>query len=286
MQFFQSSNPAISAAEKEAFEAHYGGMSATRPTEATVAGVVNKTTILVLIAMVAGALAYKFIQPFGGAMTISAIAAFIVCLGAGFMICGNPKLATVLGPIYAIVEGVFLGLLTSVLDKWLLRIESLRAVESGAVADGAAHVSLALPAVLITVSVAVTMLALYYLRILRPTRKFVAIVSTAAGAVFLTYLLAFVLSFFNVSIPFLSLNSAIQGGTAGLIGIGISVVILGIASLMLIIDFGRVEAIVSAGSPKYMEWFAAFGLLVTLAWIYYEAVKLCFRLYLLFGSRD
>ena len=86
--------------------------------------------------------------------------------------------------------------------------------------------------------------------------------------------------------PFLSIGSALEGGTAGYIGLGINVLILGVAALWFIVDFRQVEELVASGAPKQMEWYAAFGLIVTLAWVYLEALKLVFRLALLFGRRD
>ncbi|MHC4903968.1 MAG: Bax inhibitor-1/YccA family membrane protein, partial [Planctomycetota bacterium] len=71
-----------------------------------------------------------------------------------------------------------------------------------------------------------------------------------------------------------------------LIGLGINVFILGVASMWLIIDFKLIEDRVAEGGPKYMEWYCGFALLVTLAWIYFEAVKLAFRIAILLGNRD
>ena len=85
--------------------------------------------------------------------------------------------------------------------------------------------------------------------------------------------------------PFLSIGSALQGGQAAYIGLGLNVMILGVASLWLIIDFGMIEKQLNDGAPKHMEWFSAFILMVTLVWIYLEAVKLCFRLAILFGRK-
>ncbi|MHC4804423.1 MAG: Bax inhibitor-1/YccA family membrane protein, partial [Planctomycetota bacterium] len=83
-----------------------------------------------------------------------------------------------------------------------------------------------------------------------------------------------------------SLGSAFAGGKAALIGLGINVFILGVASMWLIIDFKLIEDRVAEGGPKYMEWYCGFALLVTLAWIYFEAVKLAFRIAILLGNRD
>ncbi len=281
---FRSSNPALGAGD-DLFNEYYGAEVKTRSNVATLNGCVNKTAILVLITCVAGGAGYSLVASVPSLPLISSLAAFAIVLGMGFVLRGKPQLAPVIGPIYAVVEGVFLGSLTRMLDGVLAGIPALK----GAVAAGQAAgstVSLALPAFLITVSVMVAMLALYYLRILKPTRRFQAIVSTAVVGIMLAYGLMFVLSLFGVSMPFLGLASAFGSGWAPMIGIGLNVLILGVAALALITDFGAIEDIVDRGAPKYMEWYAGFILLVTLAWIYYEAVKLVFRLYVLFGSRD
>jgi uncharacterized YccA/Bax inhibitor family protein len=116
---------------------------------------------------------------------------------------------------------------------------------------------------------------------------FVSMVKVATAGVMLAYLISFVLSLLGLGgLPFLNLGSALQGGTPALIGLGLNVAILGLASLWLIIDFKQVEENVASGAPKYMEWYCAYALLLTLAWIYYEAVKLAFRLAIIFGNRD
>ncbi len=279
---YQSSNPALN--RDDTFRQFYGAMAGMKEKSdvATLAGVVNKTTILVLIAVVAGAMAYAFIPATGGVLILSALAAFGVCIGVGIMMCGNPKRAPIMAPIYAVVEGIFLGVMTAALDSWLAQLQSTRAIAEGA-RPGGGTVSLAMPAFLITISVMLAMLGLYAARIIQPTERFQAVMRTLVVGVMITYLLSFVLSFVGVQIPFLSLSSATGSGAAPYIGLGISLLILGIASFCLIVDFGRVEQIVNSGAPRYMEWYAGFGLLVTLAWIYFEAVKLAFRLYLLFG---
>ena len=284
-----SSNPVLN--DQDTFAKVYGKdmfASAAKPATATMTGVVNKTALLVLIAIVSGGLAYALLQPSFGVLVGSSLAAFGICIGVGFVMRGNPKLASIMAPIYAIVEGVFLGLLTKLLDNLLVQVIGAEGLANMGISDiSAGGFSLALPAFLITACVTVAMLLLFYTGILKPTARFQAIVGTAVLGIMLVYLAQFVLVvLFGTSIPFLSIGSALEGGTAGLIGIGISVVILGVAALSLIIDFGRVQQIVNSGQPKYMEWYAGFGLLVTLAWIYYEAVKLSFRLALLFANRD
>lgn len=269
----ESSNPALQAAEGVAGPSAFE--QAMTPTNtATLQGVANKTFMLCGIAIAAGAGGYSLVAMMPNVLWISNIAAFIIVLGCYFILAGKPHLAPVVAPIYAIVEGVFLGALTGLLDSVLANI-------GYAVAGG-----LALQAFVITISCMLAMLGLYSTGLIRPTRTFVAVVGTLVGAVMITYLLSFILGFAGVQLPFISLGSALQGGTPALIGLGLNIAILGLASFCLIIDFGEIETIVNSGSPKHMEWYGGFILLVALAWIYYEAVKLAFRLAILFGERD
>ncbi len=122
----------------------------------------------------------------------------------------------------------------------------------------------------------------------RPTRMFTAVLGVATMAIMLAYLVSFVMMLIlKQPLPLISFASAVSDkGPLGFLGLGINVFILIIASLWLIIDFKMVEDAVNAGEPKYMEWYLGFALLVTLAWIYYEAVKLVVRLAVLFGGRD
>ncbi len=271
---WQSSNPALH--NDKAFEEFYGsrGMTAAAPATATLQGVVNKTGMLLLLAVTGGAGGYALSASMPSLLWISAIVSGLVCLGVYFVVAGRPALARWLAPVYAIVEGGFLGALTGVLDRTLAQM-------GYAVAGG-----VALQAFVITISICLAMLGLYSVRILRPTRLFVSIVSVATAGIMITYLASFVLGFFGVGLPFVSLGSAFTGGTPALVGLGINVLILGVASAWLIIDFGMVEQHVARGAPKSMEWYLGFALLVTLAWVYFEAVKLVFRLALLFGNRD
>jgi uncharacterized YccA/Bax inhibitor family protein len=268
---WQSSNPALQ--NDNVFNELYGRFTGRADT-ITLQGVVNKTGLLVLIAVAAGTGGYALAGTMPSVVWLSCIAAFIVSLGVYFVIAGKPALAPVLAPLYAVVEGVFLGALTAALDGMLAQM--------GYAAAG----GLALQAFLITISILIAMLALYSFRILRPTQTFVSVIKVATAGIMITYVLSFVLSFFGIALPFVSLGSALAAGKAGWIGLGINVFILGVASMWLIIDFKLVEDRVSEGGPKHMEWYCGFALLVTLAWIYFEAVKLAFRLAILLGARD
>ncbi|MHC4990821.1 MAG: Bax inhibitor-1/YccA family protein [Planctomycetota bacterium] len=274
----KSSNPALN--NDQVFQQYYGQMLGTKPEKAnvtTLQGVVNKTALLVAIALVGGAIGYSLLQTMPAVLPIAAITGFIICLGAFFLLAGKPQLSPVIAPIYAIVEGIFLGAFTALADR-ILEAQQL------AVAGG-----VGLQAFIITMSAVVSMLVLYKTRIIRPTKTFQAVLYTLGGAVMLAYLVSFVMSLIPGvgALPLLSFASATQEtGTMGLLGLGINVGILVLASLFLILDFKLVEDQVQAGAPKFMEWYCGFALLVTLAWIYFEAVKLVVRLAVIFGGRD
>ena len=125
-----------------------------------------------------------------------------------------------------------------------------------------------------TVAVFMTMLTLYRMRIIQPTEKFTMAVVSISMAIMMIYMFNFILGFMGAGIPFLHSN--------GPIGIGISLVFTGMAALFLIIDFGVIENGVKYGAPKNMEWYGAFGLVITLIWLYIEMLKLLAKL----NSRD
>ncbi len=272
---WQSSNPAL--ANDDAFNQYYGqGMALDQPNVATVQGVINKTAILTGIAVAAGAIGYWVLSTghIGrNGLLIANITAFVVVLGVYFKVYSSPKSAVYLAPVYAIVQGGFLGMFTAVAEYML-------AAQGIAVAGG-----VALQAFIITGSSLAAMLALYSMRVIRATDTFKRMIGTATLAIFITYLLSFVLYLFGVNMPFITLASTAATGTAGWIGLGINVFILGIAVLTLVVDFDMIEKQLKGEAPKYMEWYCGFALLVTLAWIYFESVKLVMRIAALLKER-
>ena len=125
---------------------------------------------------------------------------------------------------------------------------------------------IAIQAVALTFAVLGAMLLAYRTGLIRVTQRFRAIVVGATGAIMLLYLVSTVLSFFHVSLPFLYSSSPLS--------IGISLVIIAVAALNLALDFDMIESGVAQGVPRYMEWYGAFGLLVTLVWLYLEILRL------------
>jgi uncharacterized YccA/Bax inhibitor family protein len=125
---------------------------------------------------------------------------------------------------------------------------------------------IALQAMALTFGVLGVMLLAYRSGVVKVTEKFRAGVIAATGAIFLVYLVGFVLSFFGIQLSFLYGNS--------LLSIGISGVIVVVAALNLVLDFDLIERNVRQGAPRKMEWFAGFALLVTLVWLYLELLRL------------
>ncbi|MDG2423271.1 MAG: Bax inhibitor-1/YccA family protein [Phycisphaerales bacterium] len=265
----ESSNPALK--HRELFAPISGAETAS------INGVINKTaflTVLAVIGGIGGVWIAKTIAMTQGVLIGWSLGTAIVTIGLYFAAIRNPMRAVALAPIYALIQGAFLGVITMLIDRWL--------ASSGYVVAG----GVALQAFVITLAILVSMLTLYYFRILQATPMFTRVVSTLVLGIFIAYAVSFVLWIFGIYVPFISVFTTPESGSGAWIGLGINVFVLLVASLMLIVDFGMIEKSVKAGSPKRIEWFLGFTLLVTLAWIYYEAVQLSARVAILAGGRD
>lgn len=216
----------------------------------TLEGTINKT--LLALAITVGVAAWSWSDPFFARyMLLFVIGGLIVGLAISF----KPTWAPALTPIYAVLEGGFLGSVSNMYNE----------VYGGIVSQ----------AVLFTFLTLFGLLAIYRTGVIKVTDRMRAIVGGAVGAIFLGYLIAFILSFFGFNLDFIYGN--------GPISIGLSVLIVGIASFSLVIHFDSIERATRSGAtPKYMEWYAAFGLLVTLIWLYLEILRLLAKL----QSRD
>jgi uncharacterized YccA/Bax inhibitor family protein len=223
----------------------------------TVRGAINKFGFLLLMVL-AGAtytwyLYEKAIDPsvimpymWGGL-----IGGFIV----GLVISFKPSWSGFLAPAYGILEGLFLGAISVVIN------EAFKEKYPGIV----------MQAVGLTFCVAVAMFLLYNFRIIKPTQKFKSIIITATAGIALFYIVMLVMRAFGAYPAFM------QFGDTSMLGYGISLFVIGIASMNLIIDFERIEQGADMGAPKYMEWYGAFGLLVTIVWLYIEILRLLSR---------
>jgi uncharacterized YccA/Bax inhibitor family protein len=222
----------------------------------TVNGAVNKTAILLLLLVIAAAYTWNIAAASIGAgqagaaavpwMLGGALGGFVVALVTVF----KQEWSPVTAPIYAILEGLFLGAISAF----------FQAQYQGLVAQ----------AILLTLAVLLCMLALYRTGVIQVTDKFRMGVVAATAGIFLFYLATWVISLFGVRMPFLYNSS--------LIGIAISVVVVIIAALNLVLDFDFIDRGAQMQAPQYMEWYAAFGLMVTLIWLYLEILRLLSRL--------
>lgn len=167
-------------------------------------------------------------------------------LALAFVTVFKPKLARITAPLYALGYGFALGAISHMYDlQW-----------NGIV----------LQAVAATLAVFAVMLFLYATRIIKVTKRFVLVVVAATGGIFVMYLVSWIATLFGADISFWNDPTPL--------GIGISVVIVIVAALNLAIDFAFIEQATRAGEPKYMEWLGAFGLTVTLVWLYLEILRL------------
>ena len=174
----------------------------------------------------------------------------LLAFGVAILTCFKPDLARFTSPVYALLQGTFLGAISAVYNS---------------VYDG-----IVVQAVSLTIGVFAMMLFLFATRIIKVTDKLRMGIVAATGAVFLVYLFNMILSLFDASIPFLHDSS--------LLGIGISLAIVAVAAFNLLLDFDFVERGVAAGAPRKIEWYAAFGLVVTIVWLYLELLRLLGRL--------
>ncbi|MBI1346662.1 hypothetical protein GC163_10280 [bacterium] len=173
----------------------------------------------------------------------------------GFVTSFMPRWASVTAPLYAIAEGLFLGGLSALLEV--------------------RYPGIALQGVSATFGTLCTLMLAYQSGVIRATDKFKAGVVAATGGICLIYMVGWVLSFFGMSIPYIN--------EPNWFGIGFSVVVVIIAALNLILDFDYIESASAAGAPKSMEWYGAFGLMVTLVWLYIEILRLLAKIN---SSRD
>jgi uncharacterized YccA/Bax inhibitor family protein len=242
-QLMRTSNPALK-------DNIFRGERAAFGEAMTVQGTVNKTGVLLICAMATAAWSWNRLLDtptevaplvFGGA-----IGGLIFALVTIF----KKSWAPVTAPIYALLEGLVLGGISVVVN--------LR------------YPGIAIQAVSLTFGTLLALLIAYRSGVIRVTDKFRLGVVAATGGIALFYLLSMMLGFFGVHF------NSIFG--SGLIGIGFSVVVVIVAALNLVLDFDFIETGARAGAPKYMEWYAAFGLMVTLIWLYMEILRLLAKL--------
>jgi uncharacterized YccA/Bax inhibitor family protein len=252
MALMKTSNPALGENTFRGISGGgYGGLTDVAE-RMTLNGTVNKTGILLVCAMATAAFTWHaFLQsrdmatvaPF---MLVGLFGGFIFALVTSF----KKEWAPVTAPIYALLEGLALGGISAIFD--------LR------------YPGIGIEAVCLTFGTLFVLLLAYRSGLIKVTQKFRLGIIAATGGIMVFYLLEMVLGFFGVQ--FISINGS------GIIGIGFSLVVVAIAALNLVLDFDFIERGVQFGAPKYMEWYGAFGIMVTLVWLYLEILNLLAKL--------
>ena len=254
MALFKSGNPALS--EKK-FSSTVLADAIYEENAMTVKGTMQKFGFLFLMVLGSAFYSWKEFSNGGNVMPLvwgGAIGGLVVAL----IIIFKKEWAPFLAPLYALLEGLLLG--------------GISAMYNSAFAESAPNI--VVNAVGLTMGVAVAMYLLYSFKIIRATERFKSVIITATMGIFIFYMLVMVLQFFGMNqMTFLHEGSWL--------GIGFSLFVVAIAALNLILDFDMMEKGAEMGAPKYMEWYGAFGLLVTLVWLYLEIIRLLGKL-----SRD
>ena len=247
MALFKTSNPALSTKTFDNFTKSFGGDSEVM----TLQGAVNKTAILLGLLMISAFgmwnLFYSGSQGFlFPLMIFGAIGGLICCIILIFKKEWSPTLA----PAYAILEGLFVGGISAIYEN---------------IFDG-----IVMQAAMLTFGILAGLLFLYKSGFIRATENFKLIVASATMGIAITYLISFILRLCGIQVPFIHSN--------GIFGIVFSIICVGIAAANLVMDFDFIEEGAEKRAPKYMEWYAAFGLMVTLIWLYIEILRLLSKL--------
>ena len=208
----------------------------------TLDGTVNKTGIL--LALCIGGAYFGWNAP--GLVLPAILIGFVIALFTIF----RPKNSPYTAPAYAAIEGVALGGITMIFE--------------------AQYPGIGIQAIGLTFGILASLLFCYKSGIIKPTENLRLMIFAGTMGIFILYLVSFIMSFFGNSIGFIHSN--------GLFGIGFSLFVVAIASLNLVLDFDFIEEGAEKGMPKYLEWYGAFSLMVTLVWLYLEILRLLAKL--------
>ena len=250
----RSGNPALSSKT-------FKNLDFSETNRMTLDGTINKTALSLVILMIAAAYSWNTWQPADGwtLVYVGMFGGLILALATIF----KPTWASITVPIYAVLKGLALGIISKIYDSPEL--------------GGFGYPGIVEQAVFLTFAILGCLLFAYKTRIIKPTENFKLGIFAATAGIGLVYLGSWIYALFTGE------HFGVLNPTNGsLISIGISIFIVIIASLNLVLDFDFIEEGVENGAPKYMEWYGAFGLLVTLIWLYLEILRLLAKL----QSRD
>lgn len=246
MRFTKSSNPVLNE------KIFYSARNESYSESMTVNGTINKIGLSLFFLVAAASYTWGLFTSSGDTAVImpwligGAIGGLIFALITSF----KPVWAPYTAPIYALLEGLMLGGLSAMMNSY--------------------YPGIVVQAVGLTFATLFAMLFAYKSGIIKVTQKFKAGVVAATGGIFIFYMLNWILSMFGFG-----LNIA---NNSSLLSIGISLFVVVIAALNLVLDFDFIEKGAKSGAPKYMEWYGAFGLMVTLVWLYVELLRLLSKL--------
>ena len=245
-RFGRSGNPTLN-------DATFKNERATTGQTMTLEGTVNKTGILLVLLVLSATYTWNLFFQDGNVAAVmpatigGAIGGLIFALITIF----KKQWAGVTAPIYALLEGLFLGGISAIFESQ--------------------YPGIVIQATGLTLGTLASLLVLYKLGIIKPTENFRLMIVSATMGIGVLYLISFVMNMFgSTGIGFIHSN--------GLFGIGFSLFVVAIAALNLVLDFDFIEQGSEQGAPKYMEWFGAFSLMVTLIWLYLEMLRLLSKL--------
>ena len=255
----RTGNPALNANTFESFGAYRPDAAAVPSDAMTILGTVHKTLFLLALAIGAACFTWSratLVAEAAPGMAVGSVAGWvlggaIVALVTGFVICFKHTWAPMLAPVYAIAEGLLLGGISAGFE--------------------AQYPGIVVQAVGCTFGTLCCLLLAYQSGMIRATENFKLGIVAATGGIALLYLVTFLAGLFGFS-----LFSSLYG--SGLVGVGFSVVVVAIAALNLVLDFDFIEQAADRGAPKYLEWYGAFALMVTLVWLYLEILRLLAKL--------
>ena len=233
---FRSGNPALT---KKTFE---GLESDSSNATMTLDGTVNKTSLSLLILLFCAY--YTYSSQNTSFIFLGFIGGFITALVTIF----KKKLSPYTVPLYAVFQGLALGGISAIYNNM--------------------YTGIVQQAIFLTFGIFAALLFAYKTKIIEPTENFKLGVFAATGGIALVYIVSFIMSFFGSGL------SVMNPQNASLMSIGFSIFVVLIAALNLVLDFDFIEQGVENSAPKYMEWYASFGLMVTLIWLYLEILRL------------
>ncbi|MFA6467786.1 MAG: Bax inhibitor-1/YccA family protein [Bacteroidota bacterium] len=217
----------------------------------TLQGTVNKTGMMLLLLIASAAYTWSlFLEQDLGSLSMWMMVGVIGGLIVSIVTVFKKEWSPVTAPLYAVLQGFALGGISAILESM--------------------YEGIVIQAVALTFGTAGCLLIAYKSGMIKATENFKLGIFAATGGIALIYLVGWILRMFGTSMPYIHDN--------GLIGIGFSLVVVVIAALNLVLDFDFIEKGAEHGAPKFMEWYAAFGLMVTLIWLYIEILRLLAKL--------